>query len=193
MFILFGASYGSKFMLIEKQRFTLQRQQVAGVSPFKLVLGKLVIIFCVGLLQIVAMILTSIIGFKVYWGDPALVVVLTLLTSFAVMGFGTILAGLALKANNFKALNLLESGAFQIIALFGGSYFPIFLMPGWFQTVSKILLNGAALDVYLKVMMDAPFKDIVPGIISLGINGLLFLSIGLWVIYHDPMIKVRRA
>lgn len=193
MFILFGASYGSKFMLIEKKKFTLQRQQVAGISPFKLLVGKMVIIFCVGLLQISAMILTSHLGFKVYWGKPSMVVLVTLLTAFAVMGFGTILAGLALKADNFKVLNLLESGVFQVVALFGGSYFPIFLMPLWFQTISKLLINGAALDVYLKVMMDAPFKDLLPGILSLGLNGLVFLSIGLWIVFHDPTIKVRRA
>lgn len=193
MFILFGASYGSKFMLLEKRKFTLQRQQVAGVSPLKLVVGKMVIIFCVGLLQIVAMILTSVIGFNVYWGDPLTVVLLTVLTSFAVMGFGTILAGMALKTDSFKTLNLLESGVFQVIALFGGSYFPIFLMPSWFQNISKVLLNGAALDVYLKVMMDAPFKDLLPGMLSLGLNGLVFLSIGLWLVYHDSSLKVGRV
>lgn len=193
MFILFGASYGSKFMLLEKRKFTLQRQQVAGVTPFKLVLGKLLIIFCVGLLQIVAMILTSSIGFKVYWGNPIMVFALTILTAFAVMGFGTILTGMALKTDSFKTLNLLESGAFQVIALFGGSYFPIYLMPEWFQNVSKLLLNGAALDVYLKVMMDAPVKELMPGMLSLGLNGVVFLSIGLWIITQDPSVKIRRV
>jgi len=193
MFILFGASYGSKFMLLEKRRFTLQRQQVAGLEPYKLLVGKMVVIFFIGLLQISAMILTSHLGFGVYWGQPTRVLLVTLLTAFAVMGFGTILAGMALRADSFKALNILESGVFQVIALFGGSYFPIFLMPDWFQFVSKVLLNGAALDVYLKLMMDAPVGDLLPGLGSLALNGLVFMSIGLWIINHKPNPKVRRS
>jgi ABC-2 type transport system permease protein len=192
MFILFGASYGSKFMLLEKRRFTLQRQKVAGVSPFALVVGKLVVIFFVGMIQILAMIVTSKIGFNVYWGQPLRLFVLVVLTAFSVMGFGTILTGIALRANSFKAVNVLESGVFQVIALFGGSYFPIFLMPDWFQSVSKVLLNGAALNTFLKLMMDASLKEMLPGMLSLLLNGLLFLIIGLGMIYFNPSIRVRR-
>ena len=192
MFILFGASYGSKFMLLEKRRFTLQRQKVAGVSPFSLLVGKLAVIFLVGLIQILAMIFTSSLGFDVYWGKPTSLILLVLLTAFAVMGFGTLLAAIALQADSFRAVNMMESGVFQVIALFGGSYFPIFLMPGWFQTISKVLLNGAALNTFLKLMMDAPLKDMLPGIISLSINGLLFLGLGLGMIYFTPSLGVRR-
>ena len=192
MFILFGASYGSKFMLLEKRRFTLQRQKVAGVSPFSLLVGKLALIFLVGIIQIFAMILTSSLGFNVYWGNPGILIVLVLLTAFAVMGFGTLLAAIALKADSFRAVNMMESGVFQVIALFGGSYFPIFLMPDWFQAISKVLLNGVALNTFLNLMMDVPVKEMLPGIISLLINGLLFLGLGLGMIYFTPSLGVRR-
>lgn len=72
------------------------------------------------------MILTSSLGFNVYWGNPSYLIVLVLLTAFAVTGFGTLLTAIALKADSFRAVNMLESGVFQVIALFGGSYFPIF-------------------------------------------------------------------
>lgn len=186
MFLLFGASYGAKFMLVEKKEFTLQRQHMAGISDMKIVSGKMILIFLIAIMQIGIMILTSTLGFKVYWGEPLYVVLVTLLVALAVTGFGAILAAVSLKTESLKALNMLESGIFQIIALFGGSYFPLFLMPIWFQTISKILINGAALDAYQKVMMDSPFIEILPALISLSFNAVVFLLIGIIMINKQP-------
>lgn len=186
MFLLFGASYGAKFMLLEKKEFTLQRQKTAGVSDVKIVIGKLVLIYLIALMQITIMILTSTLGFKVYWGEPIAVVWVTLLVAFAITGFGAILAAISLKMDNLKAINIMESGIFQVIALFGGSYFPLFFMPVWFQVISKILINGAALDAYQKVMMDAPAKEIMPAMLSLILNAIVFFIIGLLIINRQP-------
>ncbi|MBN2796661.1 MAG: ABC transporter permease [Clostridia bacterium] len=182
MFLLFGASYGARFLLIERKKFTLQRQHVAGISPLKIIAGKLVLIFMIAVMQMVIMMITSILGFHVYWGNPISVVLFTILVGFAVTGFGTILASISMKMDSLKALNVLESGMFQVLALFGGSYFPLYLMPGWFQTISKTLLNGASLDGYHKIMMEAPIKDLIPSITSLIINGLGFMIIGIIII-----------
>lgn len=182
MFLLFGASYGAKFMFEEKKKFTLQRQMMAGIMPRRIVFGKMVLIFCIALLQISMMILTSVIGFQVYWGNPLHVLLLTLLVAFAITGFGSILAAVSLKMDSIKALNLFESGIFQIVALFGGSYFPLYLMPGWFKIASKLLINGAALDGYHKLMMGASLNQMLPGLLSLALNGAVFLTIGLILI-----------
>lgn len=187
MFLLFGASYGAKFMLEEKKKFTLQRQTVAGLKTTKIIAGKMLLIFAIAVLQISMMILTSSIGFNVYWGSPIYVLLLTCLTAFSVTGFGAILAAVSLKMDSLKALNLFESGIFQVLALFGGSYFPLYLMPGWFQTVSKLLLNGAALDAYHKLMMGAPLEDMLPGLLSLFVNGIVFLMIGLLMIKTNTL------
>lgn len=182
MFLLFGASYGAKFMLEEKKKFTLQRQFMSGVSAIKIVAGKLGLIYVIALMQISIMILTSSIAFDVYWGNPLLVVLLTLIVAFAITGFGTVLAAVAMQMASLKALNVLESGIFQVIALFGGSYFPLHMMPSWFQTVSKMLVNGAALDVYHKNMMDMPLEEMSFALGSLLLNGLVFMTIGLVII-----------
>lgn len=182
MFLLFGASYGAKFMLIEKKEYTLQRQKVAGLSERKIVFGKLAIIFLIAIIQICIMIGTSHFIFKVYWGNPISVILLTLLVSIGVTGMGAILAAISLKMDSLKAINILESGIFQVLALFGGSYFPLYLMPDWFKTASKILLNGAALDSYHKIMMNAPVNEYIFSLMSILLNGILFLAIGLIII-----------
>ncbi len=186
MFLLFGASYGAKFMLIEKRNFTLQRQQSAGISSTQIIIGKLALIFVIAVLQITLMILTSTIGFGVYWGEPLQIILVTLVTASAVTGFGTLLSAVSLKAGDFKALNMMESGIFQVLALFGGSYFPLFLMPDWFKWISRALLNGAALEAYQKVMMSAPLVEMLPSLMSLMINGLVFLTIGMMMIHRQP-------
>ncbi|MBI9011168.1 MAG: ABC transporter permease [Clostridiales bacterium] len=195
MFLLFGASYGAKFMLEEKRDFTLQRQQSAGIHPTRIVIGKMALIFIIAVMQIGLMILTSTVGFKVYWGEPIQIILVTLITALAVTGFGSFLAAISLKADNFKALNMMESGIFQILALFGGSYFPLFLMPDWFKWISRLLLNGAALEAYQKVMMDAPLNEMLPSLTSLLLNSIVFLTIGLIMIHRQPkntLIPVSR-
>lgn len=185
MFLLFGASYGGKFMLAEKKDFTLQRQQSAGIPATRIVAGKMALIFLIAVMQISLMILTSSIGFNVYWGKPISIVLVTIITAFAVTGFGSLLAAVSLKADNYKTLNMMESGIFQVLALFGGSYLPLFLMPVWFKWISRALLNGAALEAFQKVMMDAPLKDMMPSLISLGLNTIVFLTVGLLMIHRQ--------
>lgn len=195
MFLLFGASYGAKFMLEEKRDFTLQRQQSAGIHPTTIVIGKMALIFIIAVMQIGLMILTSTVGFGVYWGEPVQIIFVTFITALAVTGFGSLLAAVSLKADNFKALNMMESGIFQILALFGGSYFPLFLMPDWFKWISRLLLNGAALEAYQKVMMGAPLNEMLPSLISLLLNGIVFLTIGMIMIQRQPkntLIPVSR-
>lgn len=192
MFLLFGASYGARFFLSEKRAFTLQRQYVAGVGQTKMIVGKLVLIFFIAIMQITIMMITSIVGFDVYWGDPIRVILFTLLVGFAVTGFGTILASISVKMDSLKALNVMESGIFQVFALFGGSYFPLYLMPEWFKALSKMLLNGAALDGYHKIMMEAPLKDLLPAIISLTVNGLAFIFIGMFIIKMNSQKTIQQ-
>ncbi|MCH4889894.1 ABC transporter permease [Acidaminobacter sp. JC074] len=182
MFLLFGASYGAKFMLLEKRNYTLQRQLSAGISSKMVVFGKLTLIFIIVIMQISLMILTSHFGFGVYWGRPSMLMLAILIVAFSVTGFGTLLAALALKAGDLKLLNVLESGIFQILALFGGSYFPLFMMPAWFQWISRILLNGASLEIFQKVMMEASLREMMPSMVSLIINGLVFMVLGLMII-----------
>ena len=186
MFLLFGSSYGAKFMLIEKKEYTLQRQKVAGLSEVKIVIGKLAIIFLIAIIQISIMIATSYFIFKVYWGNPISVILLTILVSIGVTGMGTVLSAISLKMNSLKAINILESGIFQVLALFGGSYIPLYFMPDWFKVISKILLNGAALDSYHKIMMNAPLNEYLFSLISIFINAILFLAIGLIIISRKP-------
>ena len=182
MFLLFGASYGAKFMLLEKRNYTLQRQQSAGISSTMIVFGKLALIFIIVIMQISLMIITSKFGFGVYWGKFSQLVMATVVVAFAVTGFGTLLSALSLKAGDLKLVNVLESGLFQILALFGGSYFPLFMMPDWFQWISRILLNGAALEIFQKVMMEASLQEMLPSMISLMLNGIVFMIIGLIII-----------
>ncbi len=182
MFLLFGASYGAKFMLEERKNITLQRQQMAGIGSIKVVIGKMVVIFLIAIMQITLMIITSHFGFGVYWGNPISVLLVTLVTAFGVTGLGAILSAVSLKINSLKAINMFESGIFQIVALFGGSYFPIYLMPKWFNSVSKLILNGAALDAYNKVMMDSPIEAILPSLLSIIINGVVFFIIGMIIV-----------
>jgi len=192
MFLLFGASHGAKFLLTEKKRFTLQRQVMSGISFWQVVRGKLVIIYMIVLMQIGIMIGTSILLFKVYWGKPLNVFLLTLLVAFGITGLGTIFSAISLKANSLKTVNILESGLFQLVALFGGSYFPIYLMPDWFRTISKLLINGAALDAYLKIMMDVKWTEIIPSLLSIAINGVVFLVIGFLIIRFETK-KVKEV
>lgn len=175
MFILFAAGYGSKALLKEKNNITYQRMIIAGISKFKIVAGNFFTIFFLALLQITIMFYYSSIILKVKWGNPLLVLIISLCTIFSIAGLGTMIAVITFKVGNYKIANAFESIIIQFMALVGGSFFPYELLPRFMQKLGFLSINGMALKSYLKVMMGYQIGEIKGNLFSLIVLGLVFL------------------
>jgi len=185
MFILFAASFGSKMLLREKNELTFQRSLVAGAGPWRLLYGKMITIFLIAVVQIGAMILFTTFALKVNWGNGVSVALLTFCSAVSVSGFGTLMGTVAYKSGSYKLTNIMESGIFQVMALFGGSFMPIVVMPKWFQQVGGLTINGAALKGYLYIMLGRNFNELIFPMAVLLVSGILFTLLGMVVLRKE--------
>ena len=93
---------------------------------------------------------------------------------------GLLFAIISLFTQNYKLTNVLQSGVFQILAFFGGSYVPVEILPEIFSKIKLFLINGVITDGYLKIVMGYGFKDILKHINLLIINSIIFI-IGIFI------------
>lgn len=174
MFILFAAGHGGRMLLEEKENSTYQRMMVAGTSRQIILAGKFLVVFIIALLQIATMTVFSYFVLKVVWGNFLSVAVIGIAAAFAVAGVGATVAAATYRAGNYKMANIFETGIIQTMALLGGSFFPIDILPAIFQKLSFLSLNGIALKAYQKTMMGYGLEAVLGYIGVLSCIGAVF-------------------
>ena len=174
MFILFAAGTGGRMLLEEKDNKTYQRMVVAGTTKLEILSGNFMTVFLIALIQIAVMITYSHFALNVQWGNTAAIILISITASFAVAGLGSFVGALTFRAGNYKMANMFESVIIQVMALLGGSFFPLDVMPKFIQNLSFLSLNGIALKAYLKILTGYMTSDILNYILILVATGVGF-------------------
>ncbi|MHB1394754.1 MAG: ABC transporter permease [Clostridia bacterium] len=182
MFILFAASHGGRMLLEEKDNITYQRMIIAGTPKLGILAGKFFTVFLIALLQIGIMIAFSHFALKVQWGSTIPVLLISLSAAFAIAGIGGALAAATYRAGNYKMASIFETAVIQTMALLGGSFFPIDIMPSIFQKLSFLSVNGLALKAYLKIMMGYGTAEVMGHIAILAVIGVLFAALSVLIL-----------
>jgi ABC-2 type transport system permease protein len=182
MFILFAAGHGGRMLLEEKENITYQRMIIAGTPRLGILAGKFFTIFLIALLQIIIMITFSHFALKVMWGSIVPVILISLSAAFAIAGIGGALAAATYRAGNYKMAGIFETAVIQTMALLGGSFFPIDIMPSIFQKLSILSVNGVALKAYLKIMMGYGTSEVMNHIAILAATGVLFSALSVLIL-----------
>lgn len=182
MFILFAAGQGGRMLLEEKDNLTYGRMTVGGVSKLQILSGKFITVFIIALFQITVMITFSTFALKVQWGDLSSVTLISISAAFAVAGLGSFVGALTYSAGNYKMANTFENIIVQAMALLGGSFFPLDVMPEIMQKLSFLSLNGVALKAYLKIITGYHTIDILNNILILALAGLVFIVLAVMVL-----------
>lgn len=189
MFILFAAGEGAYLLLEEKDNLTYARMTVAGVSKSLIAIGKYFTIFSFTLMQILVMILYSTLVLGVDWGDKWLVTLITLCTTFSIAGLGTMLASVSYKIGNYKMADAFSSILVFLLALIGGSYMPVEILPKFMHNLGNFIPNGAALKAYNKVMLGDGITQILPFLLSLIGMGVVFTLIAVYILNAEGGIE----
>lgn len=182
LFLLFGAGRGSYMLLQEKRDFTYQRMLCAGIGKWDVLTGKFLTIFFMVFIQLCLLILFSTFVLGVEWGAYTSVLILSLFTAFAVAGLGILLAAVTFVSDKTRIASLFESVIFQIMGLLGGAYIPLEVLPEEMRLLSKIPLNGVALDGYLKIMSGSPVAEISSNMLLLTVNGLVLSGVAIYLV-----------
>lgn len=185
MFILFTAGEGGKLLLEEKENLTYQRMVMAGISKWKIVLGKFFTIFIFGCIQAGVMILFTRIVHKVHWGNPVLVLIITICALFAVAGLGTLISALTFKSGNSKVSDVFQAAIVNVMAFLGGSFIPVNIMPEFLQRLGDLTLNGLALKAYQRVMLGKGIEEILSSLVSLIFMGMVFSVVGVYILKKE--------
>lgn len=182
MFILFAAGHGGRMLLEEKENSTYQRMMTAGVSKLMILAGKMIAVFLIALIQIAVMIIFSHIALRVVWGDLLSVILIGLAAAFAVSGVGAAVASATYRAGNYKMAGIFETIIIQSMALIGGSFIPVEILPDVMQKLSFLSLNGIALKAYQKTMMGYGLEAVSGYILVLLLIGSVFAAIAAFIL-----------
>lgn len=189
MFILFAASHGGRMLLEEKENMTYQRMVMAGTSKLAIIAGKILTVFLIALLQIGIMIMFSRFVLRVDWGSGIPVLLVSLSAAFAIAGIGGTLAAATYRVGNYKMASIFETAIIQTMALLGGSFFPIDIMPSFLQKLSFISINGVALKAYLKIMRGYGLEAVTGSIAVLAATGALFALLSVALLREKGELK----
>lgn len=192
MFLLFTAAMGGSMVLEEKDLYTYDRHLMAGVKPFDILVGKAAVIAILTTLQSSILMAYSKIAFGVDWGNGVNLLLILAAVVIAISGLGILLATIGSVTKSYKVAKVFENGLIQVLALFGGSYLPVEQMPNFIQTLSHFVLNGLVLKAYLFNMMGYSLTDILPLIIGIALNGVVFTAVAL-VIFTRKEAKAHVA
>ncbi len=178
MFALFGITAGAGALLEEKESGTLKRLLIAPLPPFALLGGKALSLFLQSIAQLTILFALGALLFKIDLGPsiPALAL-LVIGTSLAATGLGMIIVSFVRTQRQLRPITTLVVLSFSAV---GGSWFPISLEPQWLQGLSKISLNGWAMEGFNGLMIFGKgFTDVLPNILALFLYGIICFTVAI--------------
>jgi ABC-2 type transport system permease protein len=178
MFLMFAVSNGGRTLLTERAQGTLPRLLVSPTSTSQVLGGKVFGIYLTGVAQMLILILTSTLLFRLNWGDPFGVLILVLAAVIGAVGWGMLITALAKTPGQVSAVG---SAVMLTFGILGGSFISLDNMPGWFQIVSKITPNSWGIDGFTTLAMGGQLADILGPVAALLVMGAVLFSIAVLI------------
>ncbi|MEX2394412.1 MAG: ABC transporter permease [Actinomycetota bacterium] len=170
-FLFFTVGAAARGLLAERAMGTLPRILAAPARRESVMAGKALATFVLGVASMVTVYVVMGVFFGVDWGDPIAIGVLTLLTVGSLMMLTALVQTLA-KTEQAAANYASMIGV--VLAILGGNFFPLYLLPDLIQKASALTPNGWALRAFTDIAYDgASLLDLGPHIAAL----LAFTSI----------------
>ena len=152
LYLIFTANTGTEGMLEEKRQHTLSRILATPTSRVQILLGKLVGIFAIAALQFAMIIVLTRLMYRVNWGAsvPAVIVMATA-TVLAGAGLSTLVAALARTPEQAGEVG---PAVALIYSLLGGSMWPVYNMPAWMNSVSRLTFTRWSVEGFTSLMVN---------------------------------------
>ncbi|HWQ22456.1 MAG TPA: ABC transporter permease [Clostridia bacterium] len=152
LYLIFTANTGTEAMLEEKRQHTLWRVLSTPTSRSQILLGKLVGIFAIAALQFAMIIALTRALYHVNWGAsvPA-VIVMAVATVLAGAGLSTLIAALARTPEQAGEIG---PAVALIYSLLGGSMWPVYNMPAWLNSLSRLTFTRWSIEGFTSLMVN---------------------------------------
>lgn len=183
LFVLFSAMFGAFSLIHERDGQTLARLFSAPVGRASVLGGKLLGTYFVGIVQFSVLVVATRVIYGVDWGrSPAGLVALVLATVFASTGVSAFIAAVA---KTTRAASVIAQLMIQGMGAVGGSMIPLTAMPSWMRGVSKLTVNGWAMEGFTRLMSGGSAADIRSAFFALVAIGTLFFLVGTWRLRYE--------
>ena len=173
MFLMWNMTAGGVSFLIERREYTLQRNLVSPTQGFQIILGKSLGIFLRGFTQVLILVLTSSLLFKLNWGNWLAVLVLIAFSTYGALGWGMLLTSFlktpAQVSNAGNAIGLL-------FGLLGGGFIPIIALPEWLKAISRFSPNFWGSQGFTILSAGGNLGDLKVILLVLFVMGTLLLA-----------------
>lgn len=157
MFLMFTVTASGRTLLVEREGGTLSRMLSSPTGAPRIIGGKVVGTFLVGVVQMAVLFLASYALFGLKWGSVAGVVLLTLALVAAATGWGMLLAAYCRTPAQAGQLGAILSLVFAMTA---GNLVPRAIMPEWLRTISYVTPNAWGLEGYTKLGAGGGLGDV---------------------------------
>jgi ABC-2 type transport system permease protein len=175
LFLSFGTVNGARSILAEEEMGTLARLTSTPTSALSIMSGKLLGIFLVGLLQFGALMLGSTLLFRINWGQPLAVGLLSIVLVVAFTAVGLVLAVLSRSQEQANAFGTIVS---LVFAMLGGAFVQRSAFPDWLQTVGLITPNAWGNDAFIQLGLGRGLEAITPQLVGLLAMSAILFTIG---------------
>jgi ABC-2 type transport system permease protein len=147
---MFPPLLASLAMAKEAEQKTILQVYVSSISAFEFLLGKILAFMAIAILEAVVMLLLLFTYFGLsFAGDPTPFFVATILYSFCVASFGT-MVGSAIPSQ-VAAMQAVALGGFLLVFLLSGLIFPVENIPAALRWISNFVWGR----YYIEVVRDA--------------------------------------
>lgn len=176
MFLFFAAGFGASELIKERTNNTFDRLIASGVSPNTLFAGKWLGTAARALMQAIVLWAVGLLFFNIGMGtDPLATVLVTLGMLIASASFALFLASVVKTTQAAESATVLAA---LTMAALGGSWWPLFIMPEWMQTLAKVTPHAWANEAFANLMIfGATLGDVAINIGVLLLFGLVFAVI----------------
>ncbi|HUZ02116.1 MAG TPA: ABC transporter permease [Thermomicrobiaceae bacterium] len=172
MFVFFAAGFSAEELLRERDNHTLDRLLASGVSGGTILAGKWLGTGARAVVQATVLWTAGVLFFHVDMGAaPFGTILITLGMIAASASFGLFVASLAKTARSANSLVVLAA---LVMAPLGGSWWPLFIMPHWMQTLARITPHAWANDAFNRLLLfGASTSDVLPNLaVLLGVAAI---------------------
>ena len=173
LFLMFSLSLAARTILVERTMGTLPRMLVSPSSRISVLGGKMLGNFLIGMVQMGVLLLADSLLFRLNWGRPLAVLLLTVCLVAAVTAWGLVEAAVAKNPGQANAIGFATNLTF---AALGGTFAPRVNYPGWLITAGYITPNAWGTESYFKLMYGGSLQDILPALLALGIMALVLFT-----------------
>jgi ABC-2 type transport system permease protein len=175
-FLFFTVQYGVLGIIEERDDGTLARLLSSPIPPASIVAGKVIVAFVLGVSSMATLIVASTALLGASWGPVVPVTILVVCGVLSAMGIVAMVAGVARNAAQAESVT---SAVAVVMAVFGGSFFPIAFGPDVLNLISRLTPHRWLLDGFRELGAGGGLDSITSSIVALLIFATVTGAIGL--------------